>query len=162
MQFVLKNEGGFVDNPDDPGGATNMGITLGTLRAWRGKSVTVDDVRNLSREEAIQIYRANYWNPLRCDDLPLGVDMVVFDFGVNAGIRQSAMTLQRVLGVTEDGIVGPGTLAAATKKPAPEIVSSFGQQRLEYYKRLKEWPEFGKGSTDREQASQSEARSLMA
>ncbi len=162
VAFVLKNEGGFVDNPEDPGGATNMGITIGTLRAWRGQPVTVEDVRNLSQDEAISIYRANYWNPLKCDELPLGVDMVVFDFGVNAGIRRSAMTLQQVVGVTEDGVIGPETLAAVSKQAPAKVVDSFGAARLAYYKQLKEWPEFGKGWTDREAASQSEARSLMS
>lgn len=162
VALVLKNEGGFVDDPDDPGGATNMGITIGTLRAWRGQPVTVEDVRTLSQQEARAIYRANYWNPLKCDELPLGVDMVVFDFGVNAGIRRSAMTLQQVVGVAQDGIVGPETLAAVSKSAPAEVVDRFGTARLAYYKALRDWPEFGKGWTDREAESQSEARALMS
>lgn len=162
VRFVLKNEGGFVDNPNDPGGATNMGITMGTLRAWRGEPVTVDDVRDLSQDEAIKIYQANYWNPLKCDELPLGVDMVVFDFGVNAGIRRSGMTLQQVIGVTEDGIIGPDTLAAVAREDPSDIVGRFGAARLDFYRQLKEWPVFGQGWTNREAESQSEARSLMS
>jgi hypothetical protein len=162
VALVLKNEGGFVDDPEDPGGATNMGITIGTLRAWRGQPVTVEDVRNLSQQEARAIYRANYWNPLRCDDLPLGVDMVVFDFGVNAGIRRSAMTLQQVVGVAQDGIVGPETLAAVARFAPAQVVDRFGAARLAFYRDLKDWPEFGKGWTDREAESQSEARALMS
>jgi hypothetical protein len=162
VQFVLKHEGGFVNNPEDPGGATNMGITLGTLQAWCGHAVTVEDVRNLTQSEAEQIYRANYWNPLKCDELPLGVDMVVFDFGVNAGIRRSALTLEQVVGVAQDGIIGPETLAAVGKADALQVVEQFGQTRLAYYKRLKEWPEFGKGWSDRVTECQAEARTLMS
>ncbi|WP_431268574.1 glycoside hydrolase family 108 protein [Dankookia sp. P2] len=107
VQVVLAKEGGFTDDPADPGGATQMGITARTLAAWRGRPVTAEDVRNLSPEEAKEIYRAQYWNLMRCEDLPRGVDLAVFDFGVNAGPGTAVKALQRAIGTVPDGAVGP-------------------------------------------------------
>ena len=85
QSYVLASEGGYVNHPRDPGKATNMGITIATLRAWRGRPVTNADVRDLSQEEALQIYKAQYWDTVRADQLPLGLDYLTFDYGVNSG-----------------------------------------------------------------------------
>ncbi|WP_299965215.1 glycosyl hydrolase 108 family protein [uncultured Roseobacter sp.] len=147
---ILEAEGGFVDHPKDPGGATNMGITFNTLQSWRRPAdIDVNDVRNLTEEEAKQIYRANYWNALSCDELPNGVDLVVFDFGVNAGPGRSAKTLQRVVGVKDDGVIGPITLAAVQAVDPEHIIRRFGELRMEFYRGLDTFPVFGKGWTRR-------------
>ncbi|MBN8901820.1 MAG: hypothetical protein J0H57_12360, partial [Rhodospirillales bacterium] len=99
VAVTLSQEGGYVDDPRDPGGATNLGITRATLSAWRGQEVGKDEVRALPREEAVEIYRANYWLPARCGDMPAGIDLMVFDCGVNAGPRTAVRMLQRLLGV---------------------------------------------------------------
>src|SRR5882672_6955907 len=101
VAFTLSKavEGGFVDDEDDPGGATNMGITHKTLTEWRGVPVSVDDVKNLTRDEALQIYQARYWNPNKSDDLPAPVAVVLFDGAVNSGPGESAKFLQRALEV---------------------------------------------------------------
>lgn len=143
--IILRHEGGYVDHPDDPGGATNMGITFNTLKAWRGESITKDDVRNLSEEEAKEIYRANYWNALNCDQLPAGVDLVTFDFGVNAGVSRAAKMLQRIVHVEADGQVGPITLGAVEQNDPTDLVARFSDNRLNYYRSLHHWDQFGRG-----------------
>ncbi|MCA8881184.1 MAG: hypothetical protein KDA73_14785 [Rhodobacteraceae bacterium] len=159
VDLVLGFEGGFSDHPADPGGATNMGITMATLTAWRKKmaepgvavSVTVDDVRNLDRDEAIDIYRANYWNALNCDNLPAGVDLVVFDFGVNAGPVRSAKMLQKVVHVDQDGQVGKITTGAADSIDPAHIINAFDSERMDFYRSLSTFETFGKGWTRRTQ-----------
>lgn len=149
---VLQHEGGFVNNPADPGGATNLGITLKTLEAFREKPVTEDDVRNLTRDEAQEIYRANYWNTMRCEDLPPGIDLMVFDFGVNAGPQRSVKLLQRAAGVTDDGSVGPITVAAVRAADPADLIARFAQGRMEHYRSLSTFSVFGRGWTSRTDA----------
>lgn len=145
LDHVLRHEGGFVQHPDDPGGATNMGITLATLRDWRGADVTADDVRALTRDEAAAIYLARYWNPIRGDELPPGLDLVVFDFAVHSGVRRAAVALQRLLGVTADGVIGRKTLRAAQAADTEDAIRRLCDERLEFLRRLRTWPTFGRG-----------------
>ncbi|MCK0209242.1 hypothetical protein MWN33_14495 [Starkeya koreensis] len=155
--IVLAAEGGFVNHPKDPGGATNFGITLATLRDWRDTDVSVEDVRNLTVEEAREIYRVRYWNPLNCDALPPGVDLVVYDFGVNAGTGRSARTLQTVVGAKVDGAVGPVTLAAVATRDPAELIRRFSERRLDFYRSLPTWDTFGKGWSNRTSSVEKEA-----
>ena len=97
LAFVFSVEGGFTDDPVDPGGATNLGITHDELAKWRGRAVTIDDMRDLGKDEAAAIYRANYWTISRCADLAPGVDLIVFDAAVNTGNGRSARLLQAAL-----------------------------------------------------------------
>jgi Glycosyl hydrolase 108/Predicted Peptidoglycan domain len=149
MAVVLREEGGFVDNPADPGGATNMGITLRTLAAWRHAPTSVEDVRNLSVDEAERIYRAHYWNAMSCDSLPAGVDLMVFDFGVNAGPEEAIRTLQRAVGVTADGRMGPATLGAVARMNPADLTARLAEERLNFYRGLSTFSTFGAGWTRR-------------
>lgn len=113
LTYTLLNEGGYVNDPQDPGGPTNRGITLATLAAWRKRSCTAEDVRQLGMAETQDIYRALYWNPIAGDKLPEEVGaMVLFDIAVNCGAPQAARTAQAVAGVTADGVIGPVSLRA--------------------------------------------------
>jgi lysozyme family protein len=135
MAIVFEKEGGFANRPpsEDPGGATNFGITLDTLRDWRGDpDLTAEDVRKLTREEAREIYFARYWNPVRGDDLPMGLDLAVFDWAVHGGPGMAARTLQRVLGVRVDGVIGQQTLAAARSADVPSTIRAFQAERERY------------------------------
>ena len=130
---ILEAEGGFVDHSEAPGGATNRGIMFNTLKAWRHpEKITVQDVKDLTEAEAEEIYRANYWNALKCDDLPEAVDLVVFDFGVNAGPSRSAKTLKRLIGVNDDGQIDPITLAAAEAIDPGHLVRCYGDKRVDF------------------------------
>jgi lysozyme family protein len=116
LNFTLREEGGFVHNPKDPGGATNFGITLATLRHYTGQpSLTEEDLKGLSASLRAEIYRESYWKPVRGDDLPTGLDLLVFDFGVNVGPATSIKHLQRVLHVEADGRIGPQTLSTISR-----------------------------------------------
>lgn len=149
--LLLQHEGGYVDHPDDPGGATNHGITIGTLSAWRGKRASKEDVKNLTVDEAIAIYRAQYWDTVRGDDLLPGVDYAVYDYAVNSGPAKAASDLQRVVGAPVDGIIGAVTLDRMWKcgKTAGQIVDELCDRRLAYMKRLKNWRTFKRGWTAR-------------
>lgn len=128
VAVVLRAEGGFVNNPRDAGKATNLGITIGTLGDWRKRPVTVNDVRRLTVKEARDIYRAGYWTPCGCDTLPAGVDLMVFDFGVNAGPRRAVRYLRTV---------GRGT--------PTEIIDRFAALRVTFYRSLPAFDAFGRG-----------------
>lgn len=146
---VLKHEGGYVDHPRDPGGATNRGITHLTLADWRGQPVTKADVQALTEKEAREIYRARFWNAIQGDRLPAGVDLAVFDFAVNSGPARAARVLQRQLGVPADGVIGPQTLAAVGKVDAARLASGLCRARLAWMRGLPTWDAFGKGWTAR-------------
>lgn len=156
VAFTLAEEGGFTLDPRDSGGATNMGITLATLSHWRGTACTPADVRELGAAEATTIYRALYWQAMNCAALPPGADLLVFDFGVNAGPARAAKMLQAELGVAADGVVGPMTALAAKGADLPGLIGDLcGRQEI-YYRALAAFPTFGAGwiaRLDRRQAT---------
>lgn len=113
LALVFELEGGFVQHPRDPGGATNLGITRTTLARARGRPVSVTALKALTRAEAGAIYGRFYWDPIRADELPPGLDLALFDYAVNSGPVQAVRSVQTVLGPVADGRLGPQTLAAA-------------------------------------------------
>jgi lysozyme family protein len=145
LKVVLKYEGGFVNHPSDPGGMTNLGITHKTYSNWIGRDATEDEMRNLKLADVKPIY-SKFWNKLNCDQLPSGLDLVVFDFAVNAGIKRSARLLQNLIGADEDGEIGEKTIRLAAhyalNKPA---ISDFSNKRRAYYATLSHFSTFGKG-----------------
>lgn len=160
LAFVLREEGGFVDDPLDPGGATNLGITLTALSEWRHVAVTKQDVENLTQSEAAAIYRANYWNVIQGDDLPAGVDLMVFDAGVNIGTPRAARFLQQIVGVTVDGHIGPQTIAAAVAARAATVIDQFATVRADFYRSLPTFNHFGAGWLARTNRAQALAHQL--
>lgn len=136
LEIVLRKEGGFVNHPGDPGGATNLGITRRTLSGWRGRAASVADVRALTPAEVAPIYRARYWDLCRCTELPHGLDLIVFDCAVNQGPGRAKRLLQRSLGVAEDGILGPVTMAAAREADAVNLVDEMVSRRAVHYASL--------------------------
>src|SRR5690348_2114856 len=112
LSCVLQHEGGYVNSPHDPGGATNKGVTIATFRRYVDKSGTVDDLKHLTTAQAATVYRKQYWNAICGDDLPDGVDYSVFDFAVHSGPARAAKYLQAIVGVKADGKIGPQTLEA--------------------------------------------------
>lgn len=162
LAHVLRHEGGFVDNARDPGGATNMGITAATLARARGRPVTTAEVRGLEKTEAAAIYRRLYWEAVCGDDLPAGIDHVVFDLAVNSGPSRAARLLQRVLGVEEDGRIGPVTLAALCRSDPMTTIGTMTQARLEFLQRLSTWTVFGRGWRRRVAAVEREAIAMAS
>jgi lysozyme family protein len=145
LAVVLASEGGYADDPRDPGGATNRGITRATLAHWRGRPVSKTELRTLGRAEAVRIYRALYWDAVRGDDLPPGIDLAVFDHAVNAGPGRAVRTLQAALGQARDAIVGPATLAATRAAAPAPLIRDLCRRRLALLARLAAWRSFGRG-----------------
>lgn len=138
---LLGHEGGFVDHPQDPGGATCWGITERVARAagYRGA------MRDLPQGEAKRIARAQYWDAVRADELPAPLRFHVFDAAYNSGVGAAARLLQRALGVRQDGQLGPVTLAAAAAVDPGMLVARFSGARLQLLAELPTWPTFGRG-----------------
>lgn len=142
LKQVLKYEGGYVDHPKDPGGPTNKGITQAVYDAWRKKSgLPVQSVRSIADSEVAAIYRQEYWDRISGDLLPSGIDFAVFDYAVNSGVSRAAKTLQSVVGVTQDGQIGPATIQATKDYVAMTVTN----KRLAFMQSLSIWPTFGKG-----------------
>ena len=142
---VLKHEGGYVDHPADPGGATNRGVTKRVWEEWVGHEVTKDDIKALTVEDVTPLYRKRFWDACKCDNLDAGVDYVVFDIAVNSGTGRAAKFLQDAVGVTADGSIGPRTLAAADGFGANLIINKMCDRRESFYRSLPTFPTFGKG-----------------
>lgn len=145
LDHVLKHEGGWADHPKDPGGATMKGVTIGTFAQYKGRNVTKAELRAISDYDLLAIYRRNYWDKVRGDDLPAGLDLVAFDAAVNSGPARGARWLQEALGVKADGKIGPETLAFARAANVTVTIDRACDIRLGFLQRLKTWPTFGKG-----------------
>jgi lysozyme family protein len=145
LALTLNFEGGYSDHPLDPGGATQMGITRATLARYRGRPVSKAEVMALSRAEAAGIYRALFWDVIRGDELPAGVDAALFDYAVNSGPTRAIRHLQRVLHVREDGQPGPVTLHALAGADAGSVIQGLCDLRLGFVMGLRTWAVFGKG-----------------
>lgn len=146
MKLLAVHEGGYVNHPDDPGGPTNMGVTKETYDAWRhARGLPAAPVGGISEDEVTAIYRAQYWDAVRADDLPPGVGYAVFDGAVNSGPAQAAKWLQRAVGAEADGVVGVQTLAATRAASPTETVERVCDQRLKFMRRLKHYSTFKNG-----------------
>jgi lysozyme family protein len=149
LALVLKSEGGWSDNPADPGGATMKGVTLANFRRYVKADATKADLRGISGAQVAAIYRRFYWDAVLGAELPDGVDYAMFDFAVNSGPGRAAKYLQAAVGVAQDGRIGPATLAAAKAKPAGVIIDALCDARLTFLQRLPTWKTFGRGWSDR-------------
>jgi lysozyme family protein len=162
LRHILEFEGGYVDHPNDPGGATNLGITRETLARYRGRPVSKAEVRGLDIDTAREIYRRFYWDALRCDEMPAGIDLALFDGGVNQGPGRAARLLQAALKVGVDGIIGPVTLGAARSAEPSELLDEFMARRMRAYGRLTSlFRTFGLGWSRRLMAAHSAAQALI-
>lgn len=160
LAHIAEFEGGYVNHPRDPGGCTHRGITLATYRRYLKPNGTCADLRRLTWGQAATIYRDHYWSAVQGDALPAGVDLLVFDMGVNAGPVTAARLLQQALGVTADGRIGPITLGAATRADPHELIAEFTTRRLRYYQGLNGFKAFGRGWTRRTRAAEARALEL--
>lgn len=137
---LIGHEGLYSNNPADPGGETMWGVTLTVARA----SGYTGPMKDLPRDTAKAIYRAQYWDAIRADQLPDQVRFDIFDAAVNSGVKQAVKWLQRVVGVSEDGIIGAATLAAASAA-CNDIGRRYSGVRLKFMTDLPTWPSFGRG-----------------
>lgn len=165
LPVILRHEGGYVNNPRDPGGMTNLGVTKATWEGWTGKPASEADMRALTRDQVAPLYRKNYWDKLRCDELPPALALCVFDFGVNAGPARAARYLQRLVGTPEDGVIGPATIAAVQafvgRVGTAEAVRQYSIARRGYYRQLSTFGTFGRGWLRRVDETEAEARGML-
>ncbi len=164
LRVILHHEGGYVNHPRDPGGITNLGVTKATWDDWTGRNNTAADMRALTPAKVEPLYKARYWDVNRCDDLPAGVALCVFDFGVNAGPARAARYLQKEVGVAADGKIGPATIAAVksfvTNTGGAELVRRYQRAREGYYRQLRTFDTFGRGWLRRVSEVETEALKL--
>ena len=145
LKRVLKHEGGFSDHPQDPGGATMKGVTLKVFRSFFGDDQTVDQLKAITEEQLQLIYKTGYWDPVKGDELPDGVDYCVFDAAVNSGPGRSVRWLQGAVGSGVDGIIGRNTLAKVKQADPLKVVEQLCSQRLAFLQGLSTWETFGRG-----------------
>ncbi|MBV9556515.1 MAG: glycoside hydrolase family 108 protein [Pseudolabrys sp.] len=143
---LLAHEGGYTNHPADPGGPTNYGVTIADYRAYVSSDATADDLRKMPVDAAKAIYRTKYWDALRCDELPCGVDYAVFDYGVNSGISRAGKVLRRCLKLNDaQARVTDAVIEAADNADAGLLAMAICDERLRFLQRLPTWPVFGKG-----------------
>ena len=149
LEMILHHEGGYVNHPKDPGGETNLGVTKRVYEDWGGDK----DMKDLTVEDVAPIYEKNYWGRTKCDQIPSGLDLCVFDFAVNAGTGRSAKYLQTLIGTVADGGIGPNTLAKLNdyveENGLEDTIKNFQGARQEYYESLSTFETFGRGWTRR-------------
>tara|TARA_R100001460_G_scaffold47623_1_gene85443 strand:- start:131 stop:649 length:519 start_codon:yes stop_codon:yes gene_type:complete len=151
LEMLLHHEGGFVNHPKDPGGVTNLGVTKKVYEKWVGREVSVDEMKALTPIDVAPIYKKNYWDKLRADDLPAGLDFAAFDWGVNSGNGRPAKVIQKYIGATQDGAIGPKSLTLVAENDPSKIIQYLYEQRQKFYEGLKHFKTFGKGWTRRNQ-----------
>ena len=169
LALVLKSEGGFTtdthDNgnklPDGRAGSTNLGVTQANWEAFVGHPVTWDNMKALTPETVAPFYKRKYWDMAHCDDLPNGLDYLVFDFGVNAGVGRSIKTLQTAIGVTADGSLGPLSLSAINNLESKLLIERFTDAKEKFYKSLNN-PIYEKGWLARVEQTEKSAMSMIA
>jgi lysozyme family protein len=146
LDKVLKHEGGYVNHPNDPGGPTNLGVTLANFKRYVNPKGTIDDLKKLTVAQAKTVFERQYWDAVRGNQLPSGLDYAVFDFAVNSGPSRAAKFLQAIVGVVQDGVIGPETLKAIEAQGnMVRLVQHLCDKRLAWLRGRKTWPSFGKG-----------------
>ena len=149
FDLVIVNEGGYVDNPADPGGATNWGCTKAVWEQYIGHEVSKEDIRNLTKEDVKPLYKRNYWDAIHGDALPSGLDYCLFDCAINSGVGRATKFIQEIVGVFADGAIGNNTIAAIDQINPVTAINEFSDKRQAFLETLKTFPVFGKGWTKR-------------
>lgn len=157
LKLLLVSEGGFTDDERDSGntlpdgrkGSTMLGVTQSNWEIFVGHKVSHADMKALTIQKVSSFYKFKYWNPCYCDALPIGLDYLLFDFGVNAGTGRSVKVFQQSIGAFPDGVIGPKTMALIKSKDQAYLIDKFSLAKEEYYRSLKSFPIFGKGWLNR-------------
>ena len=149
LELILHHEGGYVNHPKDPGGETNLGVTKRVYEEWGGQK----NMKDLTVEDVAPIYEKNYWGRAKCDQLPSGLDLAVFDWSVNSGVGRAVKKLQKMIGTVADGGIGPNTLKSLEEyirhHALETTIENYKDIRQAFYRSLSTFNTFGKGSTRR-------------
>jgi lysozyme family protein len=142
---LLKHEGGFSAHPQDPGGVTNLGVTQAVWEDWIDRAVSEENMRALTPAKVAPLYKELYWDRIKGDKLPSGVDYLVFDAAVNSGVSRAAKWLQTTVAAVPDGAIGEQTLKLVLLTNPQMLIDKYSANRLAFLQRLSTWPTFGKG-----------------
>jgi lysozyme family protein len=160
LETILHHEGGYVNHPKDPGGETNLGVTKRVWEEWGGTK----DMRDLTPEDVAPLYKKNYWDRVKGDDLPSGLDLAVFDWAVNSGTGRAAKKLQSMIGTVADGGIGPNTLRILgeyiDEHGIEATIENYQGVRQEFYESLSTFETFGKGWTRRNEETAELAKEM--
>ena len=145
LALVLQSEGGFVDNKNDPGGMTNLGVTKAVWEEWTRHEVDEKAMRALTPTDVAPLYRAKYWMACYAPQLKTGLDYVLFDCAVNIGPGRAVKLLQEAIQCVPDGTIGPRTMQLLDQKDVKDVIEAFSKRKTEFYEGLNTFPIFGKG-----------------
>lgn len=159
FKWLLESEGGYVAHEADPGGRTNLGVTQAVWESWVGRASNEKEMRSLTPAQVEPLYKKKYWDACKCDELPTGLDYLVFDFAVNAGVGRAIKTLQSCVGATPDGAIGPKTLQAIMVCSKDDLINKFSAAKETFYRSLPTFAVFGKGWLNRIQ--EAKCRTLL-
>jgi len=163
LEKLFIHEGGFVNHPSDPGGMTNLGVTIRVWEEWVGHPVSEKEMRKLTPIMVGPLYKRKYWDACHADELISGLDYAVFDLSVNSGVGRAIKLLQSVVGATPDG--GYGSITNALVKKAEQepvkLIEDYCAKRLDFLQSLKAFPVFGKGWTRRVEEVKAEALKML-
>lgn len=162
LKALLVHEGGYVNNPKDPGGMTNLGVTKTVWEEWVGHPVDEKAMRALTPADVAPLYKRKYWDKIQGDALPDGVDYAVFDAAVNSGPGRAIKWLQGCVGAEMDGALGPKTLGAVKLADSTALVEDYAKRRLSFMMSLPTWADFGKGWSRRVAEVQTVAAHMTA
>ena len=149
LEMLLEHEGGYVNNENDRGGMTNLGVTRRVYEDWVDRPVSEQEMRDLTPEDVAPIYRKNYADRIHFDSLPSGVDWACLDWAINSGASRPAKAIQRAVGATTDGVIGPKTLQLVAEKDPKYIIDYIYTVRQAFYESLDDYKHFGRGWTRR-------------
>jgi len=161
LELVLQAEGGFVNHPKDPGGMTNLGVTKAVYDKWIGRTSTEEEMRALKPEDVAPIYKKNYWDKIYGDKLESGLDFALFDWAVNSGPGRAAKAIQRIVGATQDGAIGPKTMQKIANNDTKYMIEKLHDQRQAFYQGLSTFEHFGRGWTRRNKHTKDEALNMV-
>jgi len=169
FDMVIAHEGGFTNDERDPGnklpdgrkGSTMLGCTQANWEKYIGHEVTQDDMKLLKKEDVKPLYKRDYWDAVKGDDLPVGVDYAVFDFAINAGPSAARKMIQKALGVTADGAIGPATMKAIQEANGKDLLDKFSHSKEAFYKSLPTFQTYGKGWLKRVTDVQTSASTMI-
>jgi len=159
--MLLHHEGGYVNDSRDSGGMTNLGVTKRVYDKWIDRESTEQEMRDLTPEDVAPIYKKNYWDRVKGDLLPSGLDWACFDWAVNSGSGRPAKAVQRAVGATVDGAIGKKTVALVMEKDPEFIIDYVYIVRKAFYEGLDDYKHFGRGWSRRNKETLKQALSMV-
>lgn len=160
FDLIIAKEGGWVNNPADPGGETIWGVTKRVWESYTGKPI--DSMKGLTQQDVKPLYKKMYWDAIRGDELPNGLDYCVFDCAVNSGVFRAVKILQSCIGVNSDGAIGNNTMAAVSQfKDPKQLIKDYTKSRLSFVEGLKNFSIFGEGWESRIEFVRDKALSMI-